>query len=63
MITTKSKKSNKCPETLQIKRKVMAVIKLALKDSYFSNKTSYNNRNIIALKTSNHAMKRAENAS
>jgi hypothetical protein len=57
MITTKSNKSNKCPETLQIKRKSMVVIKLVIKDDYFSNMTSYNSRNTTALKTSKHAMK------
>jgi hypothetical protein len=57
MITTKSNKSNKCPETLQIKRKAMAVIKLVFKNDYFSNITSYNSRNITALKTNRHAMK------
>jgi hypothetical protein len=57
MIITKSNKSNKCPKTLQIKRKSMASIKIVLKDDYFSNMTSYHSRNITAIETKKHAMK------
>jgi hypothetical protein len=54
---TKSKKSSKCPKTLQIKRKSMAVIKLALKDDHFSNMTRHDRRNITVLKPIKNAMK------
>jgi hypothetical protein len=43
VIITKSNKSNKYLETLQFKRKAMAVIQLVNKDNYLSIATSYDN--------------------
>lgn len=50
MISAKLNKSNKCPETLQFKRKAMSVIKLVIGDDYFSKMTSYDSRNKTVLK-------------
>jgi len=57
MITTKSNKSSRCPETLQIKIKAMTIIKIVFKDDYFSNLPIYNNKNIIVLETNRNIMK------
>jgi hypothetical protein len=52
MILTKSKQVKEMTETLQIKKKAIAVIKLVFKMINFSIKSSYNSRNITALETS-----------
>ena len=50
MILTKSKLVKEMPQTLQINKKTMFVIKLVFKDDYFNDLPSYNNRNKTALK-------------
>jgi hypothetical protein len=57
MILTKSKQVKGMPQTSQINKETVVVVKLVIKIFSYSNMTSYNSRNKSALKTSNHAMK------
>ena len=57
MILTKSKQVKGMPQTPQINKETIAVIKLVIKMFNFNNMTSYKRTNITTLKTSNHVMK------
>jgi hypothetical protein len=56
MMFTKPKQVKEMPQTLQIKRKAMIVIKLVFNDDYFSNMSSYNNKINHPLKQVKHAI-------